>query len=915
MWDIRHRPLTFADVLGQEGTVLLLKARLSKGTALDTSYVFSGGFGNGKCVRGDTLVPTSRGLVPISSLMGPHQIDPLTVEVAQEDGSSVSAYSYRGGLQGTVQIRTYLGFELEGTPNHRIRVLSSDGNLSWKCLGEIHTGDYACIVRRGVFGCSPDISGFLYTKSTQDRASIEFHPPTNLDVDWCRLMGYMVGDGYCKDSHSVVIACAESDVKTDILYLLRRFGGTATDTPDKRRPGLSSLRCYRVQLRAFLAYLGVAYVGAEEKTIPWSVLASSEPLVRAFLQAYFESDGSASGHTIEAVTKSKPLAAQLQVLLAALGIVTRKYPKNHPKYGVFWRIRVLGTSFRTFYEKVGFVSARKTRALHELVEQAHARGTRHLTNIHDVVPNQTGHVASFYTAIPKSRRHGLNKVFQCRHGRIACTATQVARIATDFPDVPGAQHFVKLHAANYVYDPVVSVTQGVCEVFDLNVPQGECFSANGFMNHNTTIARILARAMLCLDLPKDDPEPCNRCENCLDILAETSTAFVEQDAASRGTIEHIRAIVDNLPFAVFNAPKRVHLLDEAHRMSRDAQDVLLKPLEDKKMVGIFCTTEPEKIRGPIRSRCEEYALRRITREDIFLRMKKILSKEGVSWEDDALLTIIDYSGGHVRDVINRTEMIAQAGGITVDTVREYLHLNVVSTYYQILLALGDSKLAIELVERATAQVTPEEVAAGLAEAAMNSFRLAHGMTADFVYVDRLLAKQLWEKFGPACMKLAEYFLRARYVSQVSLVCDVLNLVSGIPQSASTSCIIQIASPLGASVSASVSTSAPAPTPIRPHSPSTPLVVAPSPAPVEKPLVSDLRPDGVGNMGSSDIQATTVLDKQGVPTRPPRMAQDRRLITIAMAQAQAHSPLAEDLRVLLPEDWRREFELTWPNLRR
>ena len=77
----------------------------------------------------------------------------------------------------------------------------------------------------------------------------------------------------------------------------------------------------------------------------------------------------------------------------------------------------------------------------------------------------------------------------------------------------------------------------------------------------TTLARILARAMLCMNLPKEDPEPCNECENCRDILAETSSAYIEQDAASRGTIEHVRAIVDDLPFAVFNASKRVYVFD------------------------------------------------------------------------------------------------------------------------------------------------------------------------------------------------------------------------------------------------------------------------------------------------------------------------------------------------------------------
>jgi DNA polymerase-3 subunit gamma/tau len=123
----------------------------------------------------------------------------------------------------------------------------------------------------------------------------------------------------------------------------------------------------------------------------------------------------------------------------------------------------------------------------------------------------------------------------------------------------------------------------------------------------TTLARIYARAMLCENLDKNNPEPCNQCESCRSILNDSSVAFSEQDAASQGGIDQIRRIVDSLPFSVMGASKRIYLFDECHRMSKDAQDVLLKPLEERKMIGMFCTTEPEKVRGAIRSRCEEYS--------------------------------------------------------------------------------------------------------------------------------------------------------------------------------------------------------------------------------------------------------------------------------------------------------------------
>lgn len=289
----------------------------------------------------------------------------------------------------------------------------------------------------------------------------------------------------------------------------------------------------------------------------------------------------------------------------------------------------------------------------------------------------------------------------------------------------------------------------------------------------TTLARIHARAMLCLNLDKSDPEPCNECENCTMILKEQPGAFVERDAASHGTVEHARAIVEDLPYILLNAPKRIYLFDESQRMSIAAQDVLLKPIEDKKMVAMFCTTEVEKIRSAIRSRCEEYTIRKVVREEILKRTHVILEKEAVAYEDDAIYIVIDHSGGHVRDVINKLEMISQLGPVTLDNVRSYLHLSVITLYYKILLSLGDPVQAIELVDQACEQVTPEEVAVGIAEAAMNTYRVAQGIYADFSFIDKGLAEKVYNKYQSDVIRFAQWFLEAKYTTKLSLVRDIV----------------------------------------------------------------------------------------------------------------------------------------------
>jgi DNA polymerase III subunit gamma/tau len=421
--------------------------------------------------------------------------------------------------------------------------------------------------------------------------------------------------------------------------------------------------------------------------------------------------------------------------------------------------------------------------------------------------------------------------------------------------------------------------------------------SGGHGQGKTTLARILGRALLCQNLTAE-AEPCNECENCTDILTDSSVAFSEMDSASRGTIEHARAIVDSLAFVVPGAQKKVYVFDESHRMSRDAQDVLLKPVEDKKMVAIFCTTEPEKIRGPIRSRCEAHQIRKITRENVLQRMKWVLAQEKVEHEDDAVLILIDHSGGHVRDVLNKLEMIAQLGPVTVEAVRDHLNLTVVSTYYQILLSLSDAAVAVKLAEDACERVGPEEVAEGIAEAAMNSFRLAHGMFTEFSFVDRGLAEKVHGLYGDAVTKFSEYFLRSYRVTRIGLFSDILACRAGVPSTQAAAPVVvqvpvavqpvQLVQPAQAPVV--THTVEPKPTPVVETSKSTP------PPKNGGGAAGNRRSDGIGNLGSGDPAALTSEDTKGVPLEPSR---GKDLPKPAMPQASREM-------FLTPEEWRRRF---------
>lgn len=452
--------------------------------------------------------------------------------------------------------------------------------------------------------------------------------------------------------------------------------------------------------------------------------------------------------------------------------------------------------------------------------------------------------------------------------------------------------------------------EGAVQVLKARLTKGTALDTSyifsgGHGQGKTTLARILGRAMLCQNLT-GEMEPCNQCDNCTDILNETSAALTETDAARLGTVEHARAVVNGLDFVVAHAQKKVYIFDEAHRMSRDAQDVLLKPVEDKRMVAVFCTTEPEKIRGPIRSRCEVHHIRKITREDVLKRMKWVLEQEKIEHEDDAVLILIDHAGGHVRDVMNKLEMIAQLGPVSVDAVREHLNLSVVSTYYQILLSLSDAATAVRLAEEACERVSPEEVAEGLAEAAMNSYRLAHGMFTEFSFVDRDLAAKVNTLYGNAVTKFSEYFLRAYRVTRIGLLSDIIACQGGVPtQAAAAPVVLQVAAaPASLPVSVQPLPVSVQPAPVTPQSDAPPAPAPAKPTDTPKPVESKngaasngrRRSDNIGDLGSGDVAALTSEDTKGVPLEHSK---GKEILKPMVSQGMKEA-------FLTTEEWRRKF---------
>ena len=186
----------------------------------------------------------------------------------------------------------------------------------------------------------------------------------------------------------------------------------------------------------------------------------------------------------------------------------------------------------------------------------------------------------------------------------------------------------------------------------------------------TTCAKILAKAVNCLNLQNSDP--CGECENCRGIDSGEILDVVEMDAASNRGIDDIRGIIDEVAFAPAKAKYRVYIVDEVHMLSRDAWNALLKTLEEPPahVVFILATTEVNKIPDTILSRCQRFDFHRISPADISERLQHIAALEGVTLSDEAALLISVIADGALRDAISLFDRcIGISYDVTANVVR------------------------------------------------------------------------------------------------------------------------------------------------------------------------------------------------------------------------------------------------------
>src|SRR6184192_1068914 len=231
----------------------------------------------------------------------------------------------------------------------------------------------------------------------------------------------------------------------------------------------------------------------------------------------------------------------------------------------------------------------------------------------------------------------------------------------------------------------------------------------------TTAARILAMALNCerRDSSGVAGEPCGTCDSCQRIWTGSANLdVVELDAASNRGVDDARDLRERAMYAASAEGRhKVYIVDEAHMLTREAWNALLKILEEPppRVVFVFATTEPQKIAqsaAPILSRLQRFDFRRIGPHAITDRLKQVLAAEGLAADDDAVQLIAKSADGGMRDGLSILDQVVSfgAGPVTADRVREVLGLIPEDRYSELLrlVAERDTKAVFPLVDRLSA---------------------------------------------------------------------------------------------------------------------------------------------------------------------------------------------------------------------
>ncbi len=467
------------------------------------------------CLIGNTIIPTSQGLLEIKDIS---QKENINISILSKD-KKINAASkwFDSGEHPTIKVTTNQGFTIQGSQNHPLLTwvknpLTGKPGCKWKLLSEIVEGDITVIDRTSnlLWPTQEVLLESFIPKDPSYRTQIKILPKT-LTPDLAYILGGLISDAYigrkkiefCNSDEEWIIEFEQTWKKVFPDCRLHKFYKQPNSYGKKPYYRLEIHSLYVIE---FLRNLGLNPVKAALKDIPQVILQSPKEVVARFLQAYFEGDGSISSSTkmveLSAISISEKLISQLQVLFLRFGIASTK---RFDKYRSTHKLYIRGLkNYRLFKQEIGFLSKHKNGKLDKILSLLHKD-----SSLLDYVPYLRDYVLKQLDAnLSYSKREFAIKHNFDRYSNLALNYSQVVTSIIPTLKLDTQLFFEHLITNNYLFDSIVKVEEGgIKQVYSLKV-ESEChsFVGNGFINHNTEARLSAISDELLRDINKNTVE-------------------------------------------------------------------------------------------------------------------------------------------------------------------------------------------------------------------------------------------------------------------------------------------------------------------------------------------------------------------------------------------------------------------------
>ena len=286
-----------------------------------------------------------------------------------------------------------------------------------------------------------------------------------------------------------------------------------------------------------------------------------------------------------------------------------------------------------------------------------------------------------------------------------------------------------------------------------------------YSSGKTTLGRIFARSILCENRTAD-MSPCNSCPSCKSFLEDRHPGYLEIDAATNSGKDRIQEIKDSLKYESI-AHKKIILFDEAHGISKDGKDALLKQLEteDPNIVFIFCTTEIEKMPETIKSRCIEFHLPEPSEYLVIEKLKSICEYKKITYDPEALDIIVRSSGRHYRDAENKLRQVSILGDVSVENVQQVVTLYDQEIVEMLMALPKDLSKAMLIAEQLTTKMDVRSVYHSILRILNDAIKLSVGVPVGSEAYGSLL-KLLKAQYASLLFEMLDFMLAKNRLSDL-----------------------------------------------------------------------------------------------------------------------------------------------------